>query len=257
MFLGHGAFRRKEPQHATWSSCPQTPFSFAVLASGALVHWANNSSSFRRSHHSAVCCFSSVRVRRVPGEGSTASHQWVQGRLSASVWKAAVPSSACKDHWLLARWVRMCTIFSTIGPRSLLLLQIQTHWEDKVWHPFRGAQEGMLAGGKEQQQLYPKLGNRPATAGNNGHWSGSFIHTLLADVVLTCGKGASSSVTWDKLQLRKATGDSCLSKCMFVSKMHTSQTLGFSSPNVWAVGKTIYVKIKKSLSVKMDGSCPS
>lgn len=76
MFLGHGAFRRKEPQHATWSSCPQTPFSFAVLVSGALVHWVNNSSSFRRSHHSAVCCFSSVRVRRVPGEGSTASHHF-------------------------------------------------------------------------------------------------------------------------------------------------------------------------------------
>ena len=93
-----------------------------------------------------------------------------------------------------------------------------------------------------------------ATEGGVYH---SFVHTLLADILLMCGKGAATSENSGGLQLRKATRDSCLSERMFISKIPTSQNLEFNGPGVWVTVKIIYVKIKKSLPVTTDGPSPS
>lgn len=147
----------------------------------------------------------------------------------------------------------MNTLFSTPSSCSLLLVRIQLHWEDKLWHQ-RMQESAVGVWGVLGSSISSQIRDRPTTAGQQvtwlkGHWSGSFIHTLLAGVPLTCGKGVSTSVISDELQLRKATWDSCLSKHLSVSKIHTRQILEFSGPNVWFMVKIISVKVRKRLPV--------
>lgn len=190
------------------------------------------------------------------GRAFTASSHWAQGHLSASVCKAALLSSTGKHHWC---WQgRSKRVHSSAPPVHVLFSWCECSSTGKT--PIQGTkgckkQWGWGEVGRgTRSSIRSQIRDRPTTACQQvtwlkGHWSGSFIHALLAGVSLTWGKGVYASVISDELQLRKTTWDSCLSKRMSVSKIHTRQILEFCGPNALVMVKIICVKFRKRLPV--------